>query len=194
MSDSKFVAIENGAVIGIPVCNERCKDYIDYYESDEEPDTELKCKHILTMTNVDVYREETYCTSCLEHWKEHIEHWHMQTTMLIIKGRDYSDTILATPIMFEEADTFMNQKTSEEQTKICPRCDEPYRGHPARSRRDNKTDICSDCGNAEAMNDYVPLFYEDDHELLIEKRFHEKLGIDFSVWVEWKKSIDKRRK
>ena len=80
------------------------------------------------------------------------------------------------------------------ETKICPRCDEPYRGHPALSRRDNKTDICSDCGKAEVMNDYVPLFYEDDHELLIEKRFHEKLGIDFSVWVEWKKSIDKRRK
>ncbi len=44
------------------------------------------------------------------------------------------------------------------------------------------------------MNDYVPLFHENDHELLIEKRFHEKLGIDFSVWVDWKKSIDKRRK
>ena len=77
---------------------------------------------------------------------------------------------------------------------ICPRCEKPSKEQAVFSRRDNKTDICSDCGNAEAMNDYVPLFSEDDHELLVEKRFHEKLGIDFSVWVEWKKSIDKRRK
>ena len=79
-------------------------------------------------------------------------------------------------------------------TKVCPRCDEPYRGYPALSRRDNKTDICSDCGNAEAMNDYAPIFYEDDKELLIEKRFHKRIGVDFSIWIEWKKSIqDKRR-
>lgn len=106
MSDSKFVAIENGAVVGIPMCQQRCKGYIDYYENDEEPDSELKCEHILNRKEIDVYREETYCTSCLEHWKDHITQWHMQTTMIITKGQSYSDTILATPIVFDDAEIF----------------------------------------------------------------------------------------
>jgi len=37
--------------------------------------------------------------------------------------------------------------------KNCPRCKEPIEGFPALSRRDNLTDICSDCGTAEAFED-----------------------------------------
>lgn len=36
----------------------------------------------------------------------------------------------------------------------CPRCGGPISGYPALSRRDNKTDICSDCGSEEAMFDF----------------------------------------
>ena len=46
-------------------------------------------------------------------------------------------------------------------SKICKRCgekarhDDPfYRGFGAISRTDNKTMICSDCGVAEAMDDF----------------------------------------
>ena len=45
--------------------------------------------------------------------------------------------------------------------KICPRCEGwiPNNARPgaypgALSRRDNKTEICSDCGTAEALEDY----------------------------------------
>jgi hypothetical protein len=39
--------------------------------------------------------------------------------------------------------------------KICPMCTKTYtRGLPALSRKDNLTDICSDCGTAEALEDF----------------------------------------
>ena len=34
---------------------------------------------------------------------------------------------------------------------ICPKCGKEYGGHPAISRTDNKTKICSDCGTMEAL-------------------------------------------
>ena len=36
----------------------------------------------------------------------------------------------------------------------CPRCEKEMTTFPALSRRDNKTDICGDCGQVEAMEDY----------------------------------------
>jgi len=36
---------------------------------------------------------------------------------------------------------------------ICPRCGKGYVGHPALSRKDNKTNICPDCGTLEALED-----------------------------------------
>lgn len=41
----------------------------------------------------------------------------------------------------------------------CPRCLLEFTGFPAMSRTDNKTEICSDCGVAEAMDDLagIPL-------------------------------------
>ena len=40
---------------------------------------------------------------------------------------------------------------------ICPRCKKETSDFPAISRRDNKTEICSDCGVGEAMADYYNL-------------------------------------
>lgn len=34
---------------------------------------------------------------------------------------------------------------------VCPLCKENFRGVPALSRRDNKTQICPDCGTREAL-------------------------------------------
>ena len=35
----------------------------------------------------------------------------------------------------------------------CPKCGGPLGNRPALSRRDGKTDICSECGYKEAMED-----------------------------------------
>jgi len=37
--------------------------------------------------------------------------------------------------------------------KVCPRCSGPMSKYPAVSRRDNKTEICSNCGVEEALFD-----------------------------------------
>ena len=37
----------------------------------------------------------------------------------------------------------------------CPRCKRTYRGEGALSRRDNETEICSDCGTAEALSEMI---------------------------------------
>ena len=39
----------------------------------------------------------------------------------------------------------------------CPRCKKDTTEFPAISRRDNKTEICRDCGVAEAMADHYNL-------------------------------------
>lgn len=44
--------------------------------------------------------------------------------------------------------------TEKRGSKICPRCNREYSGYPALSRVDNKTEICSECGRAEAIEDY----------------------------------------
>lgn len=40
------------------------------------------------------------------------------------------------------------------ENERCPRCGQIYSGYPALSRRDNKTEICSQCGTEEALEDY----------------------------------------
>ena len=37
---------------------------------------------------------------------------------------------------------------------VCPICGEDYEGHPAISRKDNKSKICSNCGIGEAFLDF----------------------------------------
>lgn len=37
---------------------------------------------------------------------------------------------------------------------ICPICKRPYNGYPTLSRKDNKTGICPQCGQKEALDDF----------------------------------------
>lgn len=39
-------------------------------------------------------------------------------------------------------------------TRICPICGREYTEYPALSRKDNKTEICPECGVNEALADY----------------------------------------
>ena len=40
------------------------------------------------------------------------------------------------------------------EERVCPRCGKMYTDYPALSRRDNKTEICPECGRDEALEDY----------------------------------------
>jgi transcription elongation factor Elf1 len=48
----------------------------------------------------------------------------------------------------------IEEKKNEPVYFRCPRCESMESGYPAVSRRDNKTEICSDCGTEEAMFDF----------------------------------------
>lgn len=39
------------------------------------------------------------------------------------------------------------------ETRICPNCNKEYNDYPAISRKDNITEICSNCGNLEALEE-----------------------------------------
>tara|TARA_R100001244_G_scaffold68747_1_gene56193 strand:- start:80 stop:253 length:174 start_codon:yes stop_codon:yes gene_type:complete len=52
-------------------------------------------------------------------------------------------------------DKAMKGEVDMHKQRKCPRCKRMYRGFPALSRRDNKTEICSDCGTAEALSDFI---------------------------------------
>lgn len=51
------------------------------------------------------------------------------------------------------------------ETKICPRCGKEYTFHPAMSRKDNKTEICSNCGLAEALLQMAGKLDEDEWKI-----------------------------
>lgn len=53
--------------------------------------------------------------------------------------------------------------------KICPKCGKEYSGYPAISRVDNKTEICPDCGVAEAFDDYINHIIRKEKEAQNEK-------------------------
>lgn len=40
-------------------------------------------------------------------------------------------------------------------SKICARCGRAIVGYPALSRKDNRTEICSNCGTLEALEDFI---------------------------------------
>jgi hypothetical protein len=44
----------------------------------------------------------------------------------------------------------------------CPRCEDITNEHPALSRIDNETAICSPCGGREAMEDYTGAPYKGE--------------------------------
>ena len=75
---------------------------------------------------------------------------------------------------------------------MCPRCMMGYKEDSALSRRDNKTDICSECGREEAMMDFIP--YKDLTDSLLSKEFSFQNGLKDNVfkeryygWLNWKK-------
>lgn len=40
-------------------------------------------------------------------------------------------------------------------SKICARCGKAISGYPAISRKDDKTEICNNCGTLEALEDFI---------------------------------------
>ena len=55
----------------------------------------------------------------------------------------------------------------DKKIKICPVCKKEYTGYPAISRKDNKTEICPNCGVKEALEeikDYLLVQRDDDGE------------------------------
>jgi len=57
-----------------------------------------------------------------------------------------SGRIIDTPVM-------LFKLGEDRDTNKCPKCDNLYIGMGALSRRDNKTNICPDCGMREAIED-----------------------------------------
>ena len=70
--------------------------------------------------------------------------------------------------------------------KKCPRCKETIPKLSAVSRRDNKTEICVGCEKIEGMLDNQPLKKLPSTLLLQEEEFQQKLGLDFSKWLDKK--------
>lgn len=58
---------------------------------------------------------------------------------------------------FDDTDEVETQEDQKERT--CPVCKKTYSTFPALSRRDNKTEICPDCGTEEALTDYIKSEY-----------------------------------
>lgn len=50
-------------------------------------------------------------------------------------------------------------------SRTCPHCGAVYRAYPAISRRDNRTEICPDCGIREALNGIGVPADEQEHIL-----------------------------
>ena len=40
-------------------------------------------------------------------------------------------------------------------SKICARCGKAISGYPALSKKDNKTEMCSNCGTLESLEDFM---------------------------------------
>lgn len=50
------------------------------------------------------------------------------------------------------------------ETRVCPLCGKQYNEYPALSRKDNKTEICPECGTREAIEE------SEKHMCIFEKR------------------------
>jgi predicted RNA-binding Zn-ribbon protein involved in translation (DUF1610 family) len=79
----------------------------------------------------------------------------------------------ATAWLEKKMQELIEQIASELQNLTCPKCDEPIGDHPALSRRDNKTQICSKCGTNEAMEDAFGISISCDNR----KRFQTRIVI-----------------
>lgn len=50
--------------------------------------------------------------------------------------------------------TILKLSGQMKELKICPICHKTYDTHSAISRKDNKTEICSECGTREALEEF----------------------------------------
>lgn len=72
----------------------------------------------------------------------------------------------------------LNQEAKRAVWK-CPRCGKFVRNHPAISRRDNQTEICSVCGMEEAIFDFWSNYYKEHGEGLKEEMIQKE-----RAWLE----------
>lgn len=72
----------------------------------------------------------------------------------------------------------------EERKKKCPRCGAVITFYPAISRKDNKTEICSDCGVIEAIEEYI------NHKNKLEK-IQTSINENYIGWTNEEKVIIK---
>jgi len=82
------------------------------------------------------------------------------------------------------------------ENKICPRCNKnelEEDGRNAVSRRDNKTQICSSCGEREAFCDYFKYSSLPISEINVERNFHKKIERPYSKYRSWHRKIDEGR-
>lgn len=55
-------------------------------------------------------------------------------------------------------------KEMKKRFGTCPRCKGPIIGYPAISRKDNETEICSECGQREALQDWINFKLKEQNE------------------------------
>jgi len=48
--------------------------------------------------------------------------------------------------------------------RVCPVCGKTYIDYPAISRKDNKTEICPQCGIAEALEDFFNNTHKEEQK------------------------------
>ena len=65
----------------------------------------------------------------------------------------------------------------EERKKKCPRCGAVITFYPAISRKDNKTEICSDCGVIEAIEEYI------NHKNKLEVGMYVRLNCNYEIGI-----------
>ena len=64
-------------------------------------------------------------------------------------------------------------ETKELKVRVCPICGQEYTDHPAISRADNETPICSDCGTRQALES---LGIDTDEQEKIITAIHRSMG------------------
>ena len=64
-------------------------------------------------------------------------------------------------------------ETKELKVRVCPICGQEYTDHPAISRADNETPICSDCGTRQALES---LSIDTDEQEKIITAIHRSMG------------------
>jgi len=96
----------------------------------------------------------------------HLRHKGMDTKKnVIIKIKptavemEYGQTKFFLPIDPDANVVVIDNK--ERTVKVCPLCNKKYVGVPGISRRDNKTPICSECAQREAIDIYMACVEEE---------------------------------